>query len=889
MFSDNVQLQEHLVDLLEAGAVVLVESDRMVHQLQSRFRLRRTAVGRTGWDALRALTLKRWMNELWERLWPQFYPAPVLLEWRVLRECLAECPPPEPLAADLALAVEVGESFGHLLRYALDPGAGEEDGQNPLVEWRRRVWAVFQERLNALGFFHAEELPRRLLEAMESRPGLAPAQAVFVGFEFAGTWERRLLQNLEEHADAHWIPLPLREDFSGEALACADPDQEITQLLEDLFSQATRHPLHDLAVVVLNAATYIPLLSRRLQDLLGAPLTGEEAAYNLFAGKTLAEQPLFQAALLPLQWVRGGERREALLSLLRSPYYGELAERSRALCRWDWKWREGRVDEGIAALRGVLDHEELSLLPESGRVLWQGLAMLAKAGPCSVSGWLEALQSFWESLRFPVRAHELDEIAWENLQGMLLNLKTHDGDFRLDAGECAEWLDAAARRLPVQRRGLEEAGIQVIGGLDARGLVFGRIIVPGVVAGVLPGSPRPLPFLTAHERQGVLGGTPESQWAFAREIMGAWGTAAPEVVLTRPLMDRQGEPCLPSPFWPDGVEQRVAPVIPWRDHLPAFQRALWVQESLQGFEAAGGRSEATDTDVNFCRDEALYRVDGFIPPETISVSALETLITCPGRYFFEQVLGVEPLPEIEGGLDAGERGQRIHAIVAAWGRWWMHEAKRGGTTWEEASNALKDAALRLIGHGLHEPLWAVELKRLIGTEESPGLLLEWLKREWKRLEEGWRWTAIEASFDRLIFTPCKVALKGRLDRLDAHDNQGLICWDYKTGRLPDLREVTKDLVRPQLPVYLMAVQRGLAGQNTPKPETSLAAGYIALSAHRHLEHREVLRPGSVLVDLFSRWEAQIVETLQRLENGDFAPTMIPGGCPSFCPYHALCA
>ena len=52
-------------------------------------------------------------------------------------------------------------------------------------------------------------------------------------------------------------------------------------------------------------------------------------------------------------------------------------------------------------------------------------------------------------------------------------------------------------------------------------------------------------------------------------------------------------------------------------------------------------------------------------------------------------------------------------------------------------------------------------------------------------------------------------LKGRLDRLDYHPENGdLIVWDYKTGEIPGAKKVFEEREEFQLPGYLLAVKQG---------------------------------------------------------------------------------
>jgi len=72
-----------------------------------------------------------------------------------------------------------------------------------------------------------------------------------------------------------------------------------------------------------------------------------------------------------------------------------------------------------------------------------------------------------------------------------------------------------------------------------------------------------------------------------------------------------------------------------------------------------------------------------------------------------------------------------------------------------------------------------------------------------------------------------ISLTGRLDRVDTHPEKGRALWDYKTGNPPSRAEVVNEMVRPQLPAYLLAIKKGLVScLSATSAQTQ--AGYIVL-------------------------------------------------------------
>ena len=192
----NHHLQNKLLQLLENGYTVLAETEKFVNQIQLQFRLRRLEEGKSGWDTPQIFTLNHWMENYWKELWPEELPASsTLLRWKYLRECLDEARPPEPLVADVELIQLLDESFEQCLRYGLDQGGQDV---NRLVEWRRRIWQSFDDRLATAKLFHPAQLPEKITRCLmpERMPG--HGQMAFVGFEFAGQWEKCLIDELKK-------------------------------------------------------------------------------------------------------------------------------------------------------------------------------------------------------------------------------------------------------------------------------------------------------------------------------------------------------------------------------------------------------------------------------------------------------------------------------------------------------------------------------------------------------------------------------------------------------------------------------------------------------------------------------------------------------------------
>jgi RecB family exonuclease len=881
----NQDLQNKLLPLLENGYTVLAETEKFVHQVQRQFRLRQLEEGKSGWDAPKIFTLNHWMENFWTGLLPEELPASsCLLRWKYLKECLDEAPQPEPLPADIELVHLLDDSFEQCLRHGLDPAGGEDS--NRLIGWRRRVWRSFNDRLAMSGLFHPAQLPEKL--ARRLRMGRAPdyGKMALVGFEFAGYWEKHLLEELRKTAGAMSFALPAG-NVEPEFLVYPDPEQEIIGLMENLLASVSKCAPHEIAVVVLDSEFYSPAVSNLLRDIFGEPLTGERAAYNLSPDLDLSCQGLFNAALLPIRFALCGQKRNDLFTFLRSPYYGTFSRWSWTLSRWDRTWREKRIETGIDLLLGSVRDSAGQIFPDAYSGIMAAIVPFLDGDARMVSDWAGALRGIWGALEFPQLANELDQITWANLVKMISEFETAFAKTRVSAHEFYDLLITAAKRVRIQKSGIEDAGIQVLGRLDARGLAFQKIFIPGMVSTAFPQSVRPLPLLSSSERKKVLGGTVESQFDFARHIYSNFCAAAPQIILSRTAMAKDGEICISSPFWTGEGEKRIDPVIPWKHRLPAMQRARWVRQSASGITASG--PSTGNAKASCALDRTHFEIEPLRPADPISVSELESALLCPARYFFLHILGLKELDEFEPGISPLDRGRKVHSILAAFVLLASRRLKKTDPAFEDLAELLRETTTNAIRPRLSQAVWQVELERLIGKPGCPGLLMKWLEAEWERIRNGWSWVGVERQFDGMVIDGCAARLKGRLDRIDFHSELGLICWDYKTGRLPGKTEVIDEIDQPQLKAYLLALSKGNV-TGTPGAEGGCGAGYIELRSPANMRHQIMFDPAGQHGPFLKNWEKELSNALNSIFAGDISPRWLKEDqpCKERCEFKYIC-
>ncbi|MBM4294865.1 MAG: hypothetical protein FJ126_08190 [Deltaproteobacteria bacterium] len=878
-FPTSLALQDYLLQEAGPGSLAIVPHMRLARQVWDRQRRRELSAGRRVWEPLPLLTLQGWMHELFASRWPPVSIAPYLKRLSLWLRALASGPPLEGAGATLEWARALDEAYLILCRHSLLP-IQPDPSDPPLVAWRRQLTRLFREQLSQEGLITEGGLPVYLTRSLESGLVKLPEKVFAVGFKTPAKAEDAWFQAAARRTRLIFLEVAGSRQAVQAAVTLPHRGREVEWVAGELVRAAAAEgiPLHRLAVTSPEMDQYGPLLRRVLAELLGPAQTAEGYAYNVSKGPAVADTPLFQAALLPLRFLTGGERREDLISLLLSPYYGALRPYQPLLGRWDRLFRDRRADQGWKRLGQAVRQEEKGSGLQVLELLDKMFAAFS-AGPIPAREWGGRLREAWASLGFPGELSPEETAAWNRLTGLLTELDSVLPE-PVDAGELLEWLTCGARAEVLPGPGIQEAGLQILGHLEMRGLDFDRVYCLGMNSGAFPAPPRALPLLSAQEKAKVLGGSYASQHRFAREVFEALLAAAPQVILTRPQAvaqeERAATPLHLGEWKPEDISILSRPHRAWL-RAPAVRAALQVRETGPGMEEV---------------------VPVFLPaPSQLSITRAQAALSCPCRFLLEVLLEIEDLPEIAPGLDPRERGAALHQILARFAGEFGKILDQAGV-WEDehheqARELLLDAARKILAGSLPDLHWQAEWERLLG--EEAGLLWEWLRQERDRFIEGWRWLHLEAAFRDLRGEGWPFALKGRIDRVDYHPgNRDLVVWDYKTGEVPGAKKIFEELADFQLAGYLLALINRKV--EAPPEAEGVRAGVIGLKSSRskHLKYEDFKAKAAEWDRVLAAWQDRLRDLGDRLDRGNFLPAPQPAptgkdlkAC-QYCVYPLVC-
>ena len=318
-----------------------------------------------------------------------------------------------------------------------------------------------------------------------------------------------------------------------------------------------------------------------------------------------------------------------------------------------------------------------------------------------------------------------------------------------------------------------EAPIQVMGILESAGLEFDCLWVCGLTEDAWPLKARPNPFLPValQKKAGIPEAAAETSLALDRRITAGWRGAAAEVVFSHPEKDKDRD-LLPSPL--------IAEVPRGEIEAPAFK---------------------TFRDVIFASRVLESVEDGKAPPvkeKTVrgGTRVLADQAACPFRAFARHRLGAEGLEAPQEGLDAMQRGQLLHSLMAGI---WGELKSSAGLSSNLESLIRKSASAAVADLGLEGRFAELETQRLIR------LAGEWLEVE--RARKPFEVIHIE---EKRALEAGGLAFGGRIDRMDRLEDGTHALIDYKSGRATKSSWLGERPDEPQLPLYAVTAPESVS-------------------------------------------------------------------------------
>jgi probable DNA repair protein len=622
----------------------------------------------------------------------------------------------------------------------LEKFAGGEDTQ-AFADWAK----AYERRLKKDGFVDAA-----LLWDLELRKRTLVAYA----FDIVPTQAKDFFGKFETISCS-----PERKTSSSKKASFASPREELEAAARWARGQLESGKKH-IGVVVPDLKLRRREAARVFERVMGSPLP-----FELSIGEPLAGYPVVAFALGLLEFSQREIPFEAASRLLRSPFMGGAQAERDARARLDARLRrQAEAEISLPKLIGLI--EGCPLL----RLHLEKLFEL-KAEKQSPHDWAQHYSALLDaagfagdrtldSNEFQARA-KLNEALGEFARLSLVNPK-------MTANQALGGLRRLCAETLFQPEG-SNAPVQVLGLLESAGIGFDALWVSGLTDGAWPQRVHAEPFLPValQRKAGIPEASAEASLALDRLRTEGWLGAAEEVVFS----------------WARREEDRELSPSPLIAQVPAGTVDLPVFASYRDLIFKSGKTET------FTDETAPTLVNKAVRGGT---RVLADQAACPFRAFARHRLGAEALVAPEPGLDAMQRGQLLHSLMAGI---WREVRTQEGLQRDLSSVISRCAEQAVKEQSIEGPFAALETQRLIRLAHA------WLDVERER--KPFEVVRIEAKEDIDIGG---LTLSGRIDRMDKLEDGTHAIIDYKTGRVSRSAWLGDRPDEPQLPLYVVAAK-----------------------------------------------------------------------------------
>ena len=327
------------------------------------------------------------------------------------------------------------------------------------------------------------------------------------------------------------------------------------------------------------------------------------------------------------------------------------------------------------------------------------------------------------------------------------------------------------------------------------------------------------------------------------------------------------------------------------EEIPRARLSVVAHDASDDASAVEDEAIAADEWLQFRRERTPAtspEFHGTVAPGTrrasgpFSISALETYLECPFKFFAQRVLKLEEEPDDEEVMDPRRQGQFMHEVFETFFKEWQAAGHHAITpdslgAARELFTTVVDAALER----LPSAEGGLERTRLLGSSAAAGLGEAVLRMEAERpVPVVGRLLEHDLKGDFTFDTadgPRTVALVGKVDRLDLLDDGTFRLIDYKLGWPPDRRRAL------QLPIYGLCAEQRL-GQHRGRPWMLGEAVYLAFKGPRRVVPLFTADRAKVLGDAQQR----LVDTADAIGRGEFPPRPDDVFRCETCRFAAVC-
>jgi probable DNA repair protein len=883
-------LPSEIEQALARDWVVLTANQRAARTLRHTFDLRQRTLGKHLWEPPPILAWDTWTSSLWNRLLLDGHATNLLLsskqEHTIWRAIIAADAATTSLRPVDALADTAASAWKLLQDHRARPRLAGFPGNTDTRTFARWV-AEFERRCARAQYLTQAELAETLSAASAGGYLNFADGYLLVGFDTKTPAQLALLDAVRS-TGAHIDELEPEPPTPTQTLAFApDEHAEIIACARWLRGRLTEQPDATLAVIVPNIDTDRADIDRVFRQILAPELNDiaapAAAPYEFSLGLPLARTPLAATALDILSWANGPLPLDRVSSLLLSPHFAPAAsdDSTEHIARAEFDafvLRRQHLLEPQLSLDRLLNlasHAQhaanLPALLTHLRALRPLLTRRELFGERTHADWAAAFHALLEaagwaplplldSIEFQTRSKwddALDELASLDFDGTRVPFA--------DALAALERIAAETLFAPESRH----APIQIMGPLESAGSTFDAVWFLRASDAAWPATAAPNPLLSwlLQRELAMPGANPILNSAQARRTTGRIAASAPTAIFSYAQQSADG-PQRPSPILANlALESRRA-----ADLAPA------------------GPTPTVVALENFTDNEPIPT-----PPDQVlqgGAGILRSQAACGFRAFAENRLFSSALDSTSLGLDPGERGNLVHAVLQ---HFWA-EVKTQAALIDMTRDAREAQLARSIEAALvedrlrPEPGWP---SAYIETERQRLLTLlgHWLDFEATE-RDPFTVKSLEETRNNARIGPLHLDI--RVDRvdLDLRDGKpaGEIILDYKTGAATPAAWLGPRPDEPQLPLYAVVSDNpDIAAVAFASVRPGNLMGIAGYEAHAGILPKPSRMSAASLAAQIDEWRAVLAALADEFHSGNasVSPKKYPQTC-EHCEQRLLC-
>jgi ATP-dependent helicase/nuclease subunit B len=429
---------------------------------------------------------------------------------------------------------------------------------------------------------------------------------------------------------------------------------------------------------------------------------------------------------------------------------------------------------------------------------------------------------------------------WTAIAGLFDELAASSGHLSIALGDYTAITHQLLAERPAPPVPPKRGRIKIWGLLEARLMEADRVVLGGLNERIWPPDAKTDAFLNRGMRAALGLSPPERRIGqTAHDFVMAFG--APDVLLTR-AMTVEGSPTVASRFL------RRLEAFAGQDAAKAMRnRGQRYIDWAEALDDAPRAPQALRPDP---------RPPAAVQPPGLSITEISRLYRDPYAIYAKHILKLEPAPPISAGIDARDRGQVIHDVLAGF----VVAAQQG---WPD--DPLADLLAR--GEKAFQPLMREEQVRVFWWPVFKRTAEEFIAWESERRKDMSR--SITEQSGRIVIpleNGTSFELRGRADRIDVLNNDTLAIVDYKTGAPPSAKMVFANH-DPQLTLTAAMARAGAFGDVPAAPVSEI--GYMQVGADTKfvkIEDKDKERQESV-EQAATRHLTMLISMLNQLRSG----------------------